>query len=53
MIGTKGKDYPRRADNRVPQIIIEPSMAHSKKPDTARDRIVKLMGETVRKPEMM
>lgn len=44
MIGTKGKDYPHRISNNVSQIIMEPSLAHSKKPDTARDRIVELMG---------
>lgn len=45
LIGTKGKEYPRRISSRVSQIIMEPSLAHSKKPDTARDRIVELMGE--------
>lgn len=52
LIGTKGKDYPRRANNRVPQIIIEPSFEHSKKPDTARERIVELMGDDIPRIEL-
>ncbi len=48
LIGTKGKDYPRRKNNNVSQVIIEPSIRHSQKPDEARKRIVTLMGDIPR-----
>ncbi len=46
LIGTKGKI--KRADNNVSQIILEPPREHSRKPDCARERIVKLMGDLPR-----
>ena len=46
LIGTKGK--PIRRDAGIPQIIKTLRMEHSKKPDEARKRIVKLMGDLPR-----
>ena len=46
LIGTKGRI--KRVDNTVPQLIQSEIRAHSQKPDEARDRIVKLMGDLPR-----
>lgn len=46
LIGVKGK--PKRANNRVSQLIISPIQRHSKKPHEAREKIVQLMGELPR-----
>ena len=46
LIATKGK--PQRVDNSVGQLIISPLREHSKKPDEAREKIVKLMGDVPR-----
>jgi N6-adenosine-specific RNA methylase IME4 len=46
LFATKG--HPKRRDNRVHQFIISPIEGHSKKPDEARDKIVRLMGDLPR-----
>ncbi len=46
LIATKGK--PKRVNNSISQLIIEPLQGHSKKPDIVRDRIVDLMGDLPR-----
>jgi N6-adenosine-specific RNA methylase IME4 len=46
LLATKG--HPKRQDNSVHQFIISPIEAHSKKPDEARDKIVRLMGDLPR-----
>ena len=42
LLGVRGK--PKRINNNVSQVIIEPPREHSRKPDEARNRITKLMG---------
>ena len=42
LLATKGK--PKRISNNVSQLIISPIREHSRKPDEAREKIVKLMG---------
>jgi N6-adenosine-specific RNA methylase IME4 len=46
LLATKGN--PRRASKSVHQVIMTPVEAHSKKPDEARDKIVRLMGDLPR-----
>jgi len=46
ILATRG--HPKRQDNSIHQFIISPVEAHSKKPDEARDRIVRLMGDVPR-----
>jgi N6-adenosine-specific RNA methylase IME4 len=46
LIATKGK--PKRIDAGVHSVIDTPVRAHSQKPDEARERIVKLMGDLPR-----
>jgi len=46
LLGTKGK--PHRVSASVPQLIFSPVMAHSRKPDEVRSRIVQLMGDLPR-----
>ena len=46
LLATRGN--PKRQDNSVHQFIISPREAHSKKPDEARDKIVRLMGDLPR-----
>lgn len=46
LLAVKGK--PQRIAKNVPQIISEPRMEHSRKPDEARDRIVRLLGDVPR-----
>jgi N6-adenosine-specific RNA methylase IME4 len=46
LLATRG--HPKRQDNSVHQFIISPIEAHSKKPDEARDKIVRLMGDLPR-----
>ena len=46
LIGTKGKI--KRINNNVSQVILEEKREHSRKPDTARNRIVELMGDLPR-----
>ena len=46
LLATKG--HPKRVDKGVHQFIISPLEAHSKKPDEARDKIVRLMGDIPR-----
>lgn len=46
LIATKG--HIRRINNNVSQIVIEEKREHSRKPDTVRNRIVKLMGDLPR-----
>lgn len=49
LIGTCGKDYPRRANNSISQIVeTYGHLGHSKKPDIVRERIVSLMGDLPR-----
>lgn len=46
LLATRG--HPKRRDNTVHQFIISPLEGHSKKPDEARDKIVRLMGDLPR-----
>lgn len=46
ILATKG--HPRRADPGIHQVILSHIEEHSKKPDEARDRIVRLMGDVPR-----
>lgn len=46
LLATRG--HPKRMDNSVHQFIISPLEAHSKKPDEARHKIVRLMGDVPR-----
>ena len=46
LLATKGK--PKRINNSVSQLIIEPVQRHSKKPDIVREKIVTLMGDLSR-----
>ena len=46
LLGVKGK--PKRIDKGVHSVIQSPIERHSKKPDEARDRIVRLMGDVSR-----
>jgi N6-adenosine-specific RNA methylase IME4 len=46
LLATRGK--PKRQNNSIHQLIISPREAHSKKPDEARDKIVRLMGDVPR-----
>ena len=46
LLGIMGK--PKRQDNSVRQLIVEPRREHSRKPDETRDRIVRLMGDLPR-----
>lgn len=46
ILATKGK--PKRCSAGIHQIIMSPIERHSKKPDEARERIVKLMGDLPR-----
>ena len=46
ILATKG--HPRRADSGIHQVILSHIEEHSKKPDEARDRIVRLMGDVPR-----
>ncbi len=46
LLATKG--HPKRRDNSIHQLIISPVEAHSKKPDEAREKIVRLMGDLPR-----
>lgn len=46
LIAVRGK--PKRISGGVRQLIIEPIREHSRKPDTARQRIVQLMGDVPR-----
>ena len=48
LLATKGKKYPRRICAGVQQAIIEPKREHSRKPDSARERIVQLLGDLPR-----
>ena len=45
-MATRG--HPKRRDKGIHQFIISPVEAHSKKPDEARNRIVRLMGDLPR-----
>ena len=46
LLATRGK--PKRQDKNIHQFIISPLEAHSKKPDEARDKIVRLLGDLPR-----
>lgn len=46
LIAVKGK--PKRINNSISQIILEPIGRHSKKPDIVRDKIVELVGDLPR-----
>ena len=46
LLATRGK--PKRRNNSIHQFIISPIEAHSKKPDEAREKIVRLMGDLPR-----
>ena len=46
LLATRG--HPKRQDKSVHQLIISPIESHSKKPDEARDKIVRLMGDIPR-----
>ncbi|RUM42552.1 MAG: adenine methyltransferase [Desulfocapsa sp.] len=47
LLGTRG-DILKRHSKGVPQVILEKRREHSRKPDTARDRIVELFGDVPR-----
>ncbi len=42
LLAVRGK--PKRASNKVSQLIVEPLRSHSQKPDVTRDRIIELAG---------
>lgn len=46
LLSTRG--HPQRQDKGIHQLIISPVEGHSKKPDEARERIVRLMGDLPR-----
>jgi N6-adenosine-specific RNA methylase IME4 len=46
LLATRGR--PIRKDNSIHQLIVSPIEQHSKKPDEAREKIVRLMGELPR-----
>lgn len=46
LLGTRGTIS--RQDKSVPQVIASPALEHSRKPDEARDRIVRLLGDLPR-----
>lgn len=46
LLATRGK--PKRLDAGVHQVIMHPIMQHSRKPDEARQRIVRMMGDIPR-----
>lgn len=46
LIAVKGK--PHRESNSVSQLVFAPLIAHSKKPDVTRDKIIELMGDLPR-----
>lgn len=46
LLGVRG--HPKRVDAGVSSLIISPRRAHSRKPDEARDRIVRLCGDMPR-----
>lgn len=48
LLATKGKDYPRRINKGIQQIVCEPKREHSRKPDIIRNRIIQLMGDLSR-----
>lgn len=47
LLGKRGKGL-QRVDNTIPRLIITPLREHSRKPDEARDRIIRLYGEVPR-----
>lgn len=46
LIAVKGK--PKRINNSISQLVIEPITQHSKKPDIVKEKIVKLIGDLPR-----
>jgi N6-adenosine-specific RNA methylase IME4 len=46
LLATRG--HPKRQSKSVSQLVLSPVAAHSKKPDTVRDKIVELMGNVPR-----
>ena len=48
VLATRGKDYPRRINKGVSQIIISPQREHSRKPDIVRQKIIELVGDLPR-----
>ena len=48
ILATRGKDFPRRISCGVSQIIMSEQRKHSQKPDEARDKIIKLLGDLPR-----
>lgn len=48
LLATRGKDYPRRINKGIQQVIIEPKREHSRKPEIVRERILQLMGNLPR-----
>lgn len=50
LLATKGK--PQRINADVKQVIAEPLREHSRKPDSTRDKIVRLLGEKPTKIEL-
>lgn len=46
LLATRGK--PQRQDKSIHQLIVSPLEGHSKKPDEAREKIVRLMGDLPR-----
>ena len=48
LIGTIGKDYPRRIDNTISSVVMTQRMRHSQKPPEVREKIVRLVGDLPR-----
>lgn len=48
LIGTSGKNYPRRIDKTISSVVMTKRMKHSKKPPEVRDKIVRLVGDLPR-----
>lgn len=48
LLATKGKNYPRRVNAGVRQLVVAPQMKHSAKPVEVRERIVELLGDLPR-----
>ena len=52
LLATKGKNYPRRINAGVQQVLIEPRREHSRKPDKIKNRIIDLMGGGLKRIEL-
>lgn len=52
LIATRGKNYPKRINAGVRQLIISPLEAHSKKPERVHDDIITLLGDITPRVEL-